>query len=171
MFKLTVSNVNSCSMLIDSTQCLKEFENCQHIGLIIASSALNDFNFYNNLGIEIDSTLHGTLSLQMFARKLISSISALQQLSDPFLHDPCSVSTIPTLLFVYVSDVHSCIAKQTNIGDLFVFNAITAYMQKSQQYSGSLLWNRLPQHIRNATNLNIFKRLCKSWLLSQCERK
>ena len=33
--------------------------------------------------------------------------------------------------------------------------------------SGSLLWNRLPQHIRNATNLNILKRSCKSWLLSQ----
>ena len=70
MFKLTVSNVNSCSMLIDSSQCFKEFENCQHIGLTIASSPLNDFNFYNNLGIEIDSTLHGRLSLQMFARNL-----------------------------------------------------------------------------------------------------
>ena len=54
-------------------------------------------------------------------------------------------------LFVYVYDVHSCITRQTNIGDLFVFNATTAYMQKSLQNSGSLLWNRLPQHIRNAT--------------------
>ena len=115
MFKLTVSNVNSCSMLIDSSQCFKEFENCQHIGLIIASSALNDFNFYNNLGIEIDSTLHGTLSLQMFARKLISSISALQQLGDPFLHDPCSVSTIPTLSVTLIIAYPFGVIPQTKI--------------------------------------------------------
>ena len=43
--------------------------------------------------------------------------------------------------FVYVSDVHSRVTRQTNIGDLYVFNATTAYMQKSLQYSGSLLWN------------------------------
>ena len=54
-------------------------------------------------------------------------------------------------LFVYVSDVHNRITRQNNIGDLFVFNATTTYMQKSLQYSGSLLWIRLPQHIRNAT--------------------
>ena len=69
--------------------------------------------------------------------------------------------------FVYVSKVHNRVTRQTNIGDLYDFNATTAYMQKSLQYSGSLQWNRLPQHIRNSPNLNIFKHLCKSWLLSQ----
>ena len=88
---------------------------------------------------------------------LITVFKCLNDLAPHYLSD----------LFVYVCDVHNRVTRQTNIGDLYVFNATTAYIQKSLQYSGSLLWNRLPQHIRNATNLNIFKRLCKSWLLSQ----
>ena len=72
--KLIVSNDNSCCMLTGSSQCLKEFENCQHIGLTIASSPLNYSNSYNYLGFEIDSTLiMEPLSSQMFARNLPSS--------------------------------------------------------------------------------------------------
>ena len=63
--KLIAGNDKSCCMLIGSSQHLKEFENCQHIGLTIASSPLNYFNSCNYLGFEIDSTLS-----QMFARNL-----------------------------------------------------------------------------------------------------
>ena len=66
--------------------------------------------------------------------------------------------------FVYVSDVHSRVTRQTNIGDLYVFYATTAYMQKSLQYSGSLLWN-----ISEMPPTYTYLRLCKSWLLSQQE--
>ena len=76
---------------------------------------------------------------------------------------------------------HNGITRQTNIGAMYVFNATTAYMQKSPLYSGSLLLNRLPhtytyqkchqlKHIQTLMQilaLNIFKRLCKYWLLSQ----
>ena len=54
--KLKVSKVISCCMLIGSSQRLKVFENCQHIGLTIASSPLNYSNSYNYLGFEIDCT-------------------------------------------------------------------------------------------------------------------
>ena len=52
--KLTVSNVKSCCMLIGSSQHRKDFENCQHIGLTIASSPLNYFYSNNYLGTAID---------------------------------------------------------------------------------------------------------------------
>ena len=117
----------------------------------------NDFD-YDHSGITVVKQL-GLLTV-LEARDyfiLITVFKCLNDLAPHYFSDS----------FVYVSDVHNRVTRQTNIGDLYVFNATTAYMQKSLQYSGSLLWNRLPQHIRNATNLNIFKRLCKSWLLSQ----
>ena len=78
------------SLIIGSSQRLKEYENCQHIGLTIASSQLNYSNSYNYLGIEIDSTLSWNLVITNVCKKLRSSLSALQQLSHtvPFLQDP-----------------------------------------------------------------------------------
>ena len=67
---------------------------------------------------------------------LITVFKCLNDLAPHYLSDS----------FVYVSDVHNRVTRQTDIGDLYVFNATTAYMQISLQYSDSLLWNRLPQH-------------------------
>ena len=89
--KLTASNDKSCCMLIDSSQRLREFENCQHIGTTIASSHLNYFNSYNYLGIEIDSTLSWNLVITDVCKKL-SSLSALQQLSHTI--PPRSLQTV-----------------------------------------------------------------------------
>ena len=85
----------SAIMIIGSSQRLKEFENCQHIGLTIASSPLNYSNSYNYLGIEIDSTFSWNPVIKNVCKKLRSSLSALQQLSH----------TIPprSLLTVYYS--------------------------------------------------------------------
>ena len=219
--KLTVSNDKCSCMIIGSSQRLKEFENCQHIGLTIASSPLNYSNSYNYLGIEIDSTLSWNLVITNVCKKLRSSLSALQQLShtipprslltvyysyfqchidyclsiwghttkenihkiqrfqnraahiisNDFDYDHSGITVVKQLglltvlerrdylilitvfkclndlaphylsdSFVY-SDVHNRVTRQTNIGDLYVFNATSAYMQKSLQYSGSLLWN------------------------------
>ena len=93
--KLPVSNDKCCCMVIGSSQRLKEYENCQHIGLTISSSLLNYSNSYNYLGIEIDSTLSWNLVITNVCKKLRSSLSALQQLSH----------TIPprSLLTVYYS--------------------------------------------------------------------
>ena len=118
----------------------------------------NDFD-YDHSGITVVKQL-GLLTVleRRDYRILVTVFKSMNDLAPHYLSDS----------FVYVSDVHNRVTRQANIGDLYVFNATTAYMQKSLQYSSSLLWNRLPQHIRNATNLNIFKRLCKSLLLSQC---
>ena len=92
--KLTVSNNDkSCCMFIGSFQRFKEFDNCQHIGLTIASSSLNYSNSYNYLGIEkhiIMEPYHHNV-----CKKLRSSLSALKQLGH----------TIPprSLLTVYYS--------------------------------------------------------------------
>ena len=124
----------------------------------------NDFD-YDQTGITVVKQL-GLLTVLVFhissiERRdyciLITVFKCMNDLAPHYLSDS----------FVYVSDVHNHVTRQTNIGDLYVSNATTSYMQKSLQYSSSLLWNRLPQHIRNGTNLNIFKCLCKSLLLSQ----
>ena len=117
----------------------------------------NDFD-YDHSGITVVKQL-GLLTVLEHRDYLIliRHFKCLNDLAPHYLSDS----------LVYVSDVHNRVTRQTYIGDLYVFNATTAYGQKSLQYSGSPLWNRLPRHIRNASNLNIFKRLCKSWLLSQ----
>ena len=115
----------------------------------------NDFD-YNHSGINVAKQLD---LLTVLERRdnliLVTIIKCLNDLAPHYLSDS----------FVYVSDVHNRVTRQTNIGDLYVFNATTAYMQKSLQYSGSLLWNRVPLHIRNATNLNLFKRFCPNEII------
>ena len=59
--KLTVSNDKSCCMLIGSSQSLKEFENCQHIGLTVASSPLNYSIPITIFALKLIAHYHGTL--------------------------------------------------------------------------------------------------------------
>lgn len=42
----------------------------------------------------------------------------------------------------------------------------TNYLKNSFRYSGAVLWNGLPSHLRQAESLNSFKSGCKSFLLS-----
>ena len=39
----------------------------------------------------------------------------------------------------------------------------TTFGLKSIRYEGVILWNSLPEHIKRAENLEIFKRLIKTW--------
>ena len=73
----------------------KDFENCQHIRLTIASSPLNYSNSYKYLGIQIGGTLSWNHVITKICKKLRSSLSGFQQLSH----------TIPprSLLTVYYS--------------------------------------------------------------------
>ena len=68
-------------MLIGSSQRLKEFENCKHIGLTITNSPLNYSHPYIYIGIENDSTLSWKLVITNVCKKLRISLSALQKLS------------------------------------------------------------------------------------------
>ena len=39
----------------------------------------------------------------------------------------------------------------------------TTFGLKSVRYEGIILWNSLPEHIKTAENLEIFKQLIKTW--------
>ena len=108
-FELTVSNVKSCYMFIDSSQRLKEFENCQHIGLTIASSPLNYSNSNNYLGIKIDSSLSWNLGIIN-----VCTIFALQQLSHSMsprslltLHEKLTLSTFKFSLKTFFKHLYT----------------------------------------------------------------
>lgn len=42
------------------------------------------------------------------------------------------------------------------------------YGIKSFRYSAAKIWNELPQHLRNETNLNQFSKLISTWSGSSC---
>ena len=44
----------------------------------------------------------------------------------------------------------------------------TTYGSKSIRFEGARLWNHLPEHIKSAENLNIFKNLIKYWIGPSC---
>ena len=69
--------------------------------------------------------------------------------------------------FIYISEFHNLVTRQSYFNDLYIPGVRTCYMQKSLQYYGSVLWNRLPSNVRSAPTVETFKQLCKSWLFSQ----
>ena len=79
----------------------------------------NDFD-YNHSGITVVKQLY---LLTVLERRdyliLITVFKCLNDLAPHYLSD----------LFVYVSDVHNRVTRQTNIGDLYVFSATTAYAE------------------------------------------
>ena len=68
-------------------------------------------------------------------------------------------------MFNYVSDIHGRLTRQSFAGDLYIHLAHTAYKQRSLLYYVPQLWNSLPNCVRDASSVEAFKTLCKSWLI------
>ena len=47
----------------------------------------------------------------------------------------------------------------------------TTYGSRSIRSEGARLWNHLPEHIKSAENLNIFKNLIKNWTGPSCRNQ
>ncbi len=62
-------------------------------------------------------------------------------------------------LFKYVSYV-SCRETRSSISlDLYIYKLRLELTKKSFFFHGAVLWNNLPDHVRNAPSLEIFKTL------------
>ena len=68
-------------------------------------------------------------------------------------------------LFTYVRDINRYSTRSTSTNELFVPRVKKSIFMRSLQYNGAKLWNSLPQSLRSAGTLGIFKHGCKSFIL------
>ena len=52
-------------------------------------------------------------------------------------------------------------------GKLLLPKPRTDYLKRSFSYSGALLWNNLPEKVRTANSLYLFKRITHRWFSEQ----
>ena len=71
-----------------------------------------------------------------------------------------------TKLIANACDEHAYNTRFANSRGLLVPHFNTAYFKNSFQCNASILWNKLPQEIRNATSLKLFKRQVKAFYLN-----
>ena len=78
--KLSISKTKSCCMLIGSQQKIANFENLDSLGLFIGDTPLVFKHSYMYLGLEIDSKLSWSDSINSITKKLRSQLAALQRI-------------------------------------------------------------------------------------------
>ena len=61
-------------------------------------------------------------------------------------------------IFRYLKDVHNVTTRRSHTNNLYEPRAKTKFGEMSISYSGSRLWNKLPDHIKNQQTLNSFKK-------------
>ena len=61
-------------------------------------------------------------------------------------------------------DVHGYHTRGANNDDVYPPTVNKAIFKRSLLYSGAILWNGLPDHIKKCTNIDDFKRLYKEFL-------
>ena len=66
-------------------------------------------------------------------------------------------------IFVSTSRIHQ--HETRNYRGLYVPRPRTNILKRSFAYQGVLIWNSLPDHVRSACNLTIFKTKCKEFLV------
>ena len=67
-------------------------------------------------------------------------------------------------LFTFTSDIHSRSLRSTSEKLLYTPKPTFELYRKSLSYSGSVMWNSIPDSIRQASCIKEFKKLCKNYL-------
>jgi hypothetical protein len=109
------------------------------------------------ISYDIHNTLKWFLPHEMYLYNLLG-----------FTYDVTNCSTKSCYfynVFTPVSDIHTHDTRNSN--RLFVPNyKINEYAKRCISYSASLKWNELPDELRTAPSLNIFKRKLTKYILS-----
>ena len=97
--KLSISRTKSCGMFIGSQQKITKFENLESLRLFIEDTPLAFKHSYKYLGLEIDSKLSWSDSINSITKKLRSQLAALQRI--------CSIIPLSILtIFIIPSNNH-----------------------------------------------------------------
>ena len=80
-------------------------------------------------------------------RKVILVFKALHQLTPEYLN-----------VFKFVNQISTRTTRQSETNLLYVPRVRTEYFKRSFVISGSLLWNNMPQNLRNCSRLENFKK-------------
>ena len=74
-----------------------------------------------------------------------------------------------TGMFQLTADVHNYNTQATAARNYYVHNANLMKTRKAVTYAGSVAWNKLPNAIKEAQSLNVFKATLKAYLLENNE--
>ena len=66
-------------------------------------------------------------------------------------------------MFTPTTDVHSRNLRSVSDFQLYCPRPNTEFFRKSLSYSGTVIWNKLPIHVKNATSVAAFKSLYLNW--------
>ena len=69
-------------------------------------------------------------------------------------------------LFTYTRDINAYCTRSTTTDELHVPRANKQLFTQSLQYNGAKLWNLLPQSLRSANSLGVFKHGCRNFFLN-----
>ena len=72
-------------------------------------------------------------------------------------------------LFDKSSNISSYSLRSANSGNVFVPRPNSNFMKKTFHYSGTILWNSLPKHLKNIQSIDSFKKQYFNFLLIQQE--
>ena len=76
------------------------------------------------------------------------------------------VSETATDMFQSTTEVHNYDTRSTAGGNYYVHNMNLMKTRKAVNYAGSVSWNKLPNAIKEAQSLNLFKTKLKAYLLN-----
>ena len=68
-------------------------------------------------------------------------------------------------MFSYTRDINSRLTRSAATDNLSVPRIHKQVYSQSIQFNGARIWNSLPENIRCAPNLNVFKMLLKKWVV------
>ena len=71
-------------------------------------------------------------------------------------------------IFTPTTDVHSRNLRSVSDFQLYCPRPNTEFFRKSFSYCGTVIWNKLPIHVKNATSVAAFKSSYLNWYRSSC---
>ena len=185
--KLTLNTAKTEFMLIGSRQKLSTLSN--PLELSINNVPIEHVSSVKSLGVFIDENLRWQTHIDKLSKKVASGIGAIKRIRPfvppPTLHyiynaliqshfDYCNLvwGNCGKTLFDRLQKLQNHAAHvltfssydadanlRDSVNKLFVPFPRTNFMKNSFTYSGAVLWNGLPCHVREAKSLRQFKRL------------
>ena len=89
-------------------------------------------------------------------KKGVTVFKALQEGSPMYLHQ----------IFTHVKDTHHVNSRSAAHGDLYVSKPRKNFLKCTISYTGAMIWNSLPNSVKNCKNLPEFKRTCAAHIQS-----
>ena len=91
--------------------------------------------------------------MELYLKQAVLIFKILNGLAPAYLND----------IFIPTSNVHNRNLRSASECQFYSPRPNTEFFRKSFSYSGSVIWNTIPIHIKNATSVAAFKTLYLNW--------